>query len=268
LTHKEQEEWLRQQPVLIQIAFKKWPLGELLKGEFSIIGYGHSNEAGKVMPIAMLTEKGMHMGDYFGENGEDRIIRSRCILPNKGVFVDIGAGEPIVSSNSLSFEIDGWKVLCVDADVRQIEKFNSSGRKCLIEHCIVGIDEGMRDFFQCKEYANHSTVLKDRDTGHGGTKKVSLPCHTLETLLMNHLIDKIDILSIDVEGIDLEVWSSMIWENHKPSVVIIEGGSLETNEKIRSEFQNKGYKLAEMANYNFIWALPEALKTDDIQASL
>jgi hypothetical protein len=46
--------------------------------------------------------------------------------------------------------------------------------------------------------------------------------HRLEDLLVLHSIDKIDLLDIDVEGSEIDVWNSFNPKLYQPEVVIIE----------------------------------------------
>ncbi len=70
---------------------------------------------------------------------------------------------------------------------------------------------------------------------------------------MRHGIGKIDLLSIDAEGCDLDVWKSMDWAKHRPTAVIIEPG--DDRWEIQREMQSKGYELAHVTADNLIFKL-------------
>jgi len=58
------------------------------------------------------------MNTFYGEKNEelyvDEILRSYFPDYNyKGVFIDVGAFEPILISNSYHFEITGWEYIFV-----------------------------------------------------------------------------------------------------------------------------------------------------------
>jgi|SRR5918996_2604310 hypothetical protein len=51
---------------------------------------------------------------------------------------------------------------------------------------------------------------------------IKVQSHRLEDLLVLHDINKIDLLDIDVEGSEIDVWNSFNPELYQPEVVIIE----------------------------------------------
>jgi len=177
---------------------------------------------------------------------EDFLIRHRGILPvDKGVFVDIGAGPPQDGNNTCHFERSGWTGLCVDAHPRVVENIHRE-RTCIVEHCAVGTEEGEVKFFI------HGDInLSSKLPGRGNLGEIKVPAARLETLLVKHRIAKIDLLSIDAEGCDLDVWKSMDWLIHRPTVVIIEPG--DDKWLIMEEMFSKGYNLEATTIDNLIF---------------
>ena len=55
---------------------------------------------------------------YYGQDQIDKWLVEHCILPEKGVIVDVGAGDGVNMSNSKHFEDKGWTAICIDADPR------------------------------------------------------------------------------------------------------------------------------------------------------
>ena len=53
---------------------------------------------------------------FHSQNGEDAWIVKHLELPNKGIFVDIGAASARFRNNTYHFEMNGWKGICIDAD--------------------------------------------------------------------------------------------------------------------------------------------------------
>ena len=47
---------------------------------------------------------------------EDQWIANNLQLPEKGVFVDVGACDAINRSNTYHFEMNGWTGLCIEPD--------------------------------------------------------------------------------------------------------------------------------------------------------
>ncbi len=58
-----------------------------------------------------LNNKNFNYKNFHSQFGEDRYIFEKIELPQKGVFVDIGAGHPIFYSNTYFFEKNGLFIL-------------------------------------------------------------------------------------------------------------------------------------------------------------
>jgi hypothetical protein len=69
--------------------------------------------------VFRLDDKKIQYNRFHSQFGEDRYIYTNINLPDKGVFVDVGAGHPIYLSNTYFFEKNGWTGVCIDADPNQ-----------------------------------------------------------------------------------------------------------------------------------------------------
>ena len=194
---------------------------------------------------------------FHSQFGEDRYIVENIEFLQKGVFIDIGAGHPTYLSNSYFFEKNGWKCLCIDADINQIELLKKE--RLNVEWAAISLQEGEISFNQSFLPELSSTLQKDK---YGGLIKipfrdsVRVPAFRLETLLNKYNIGTIDILDIDVEGTELEVWKSFDYEKHKPKVVIIEYYGLglgDNSENFKNFFAKLPYKLVHTTCTNFIF---------------
>lgn len=206
-------------------------------------------------------------GNFTSQYGEDEFLVGRGRVPAKGVFVDVGAGDPIRFSNTYAFEQLGWTGLCIDADPEQIESLRRS-RTCAIEWAAIASTIGEVEFVHCQD-PDYSTTLdhlpelaESRGWGYATTR---VPAERLETALEKHSIGKIDLLSIDTEGSELEVCETLEWDEHRPRVVVIEyltHGRASQEEAIRQYFGRLPYRLIHRTTSNLIFAetrLPRVL---------
>jgi len=86
-----------------------------------------------------------------------------------------------------------------------------------------------------------------------------------EALIICGAIGDIDLLDIDVEGTELEVWQTFDYDKHKPKVVIIEYytfGLGDNSEEIKKIFSDLPYQLVHTTCTNFIF-----LNVDSTQQS-
>lgn len=194
---------------------------------------------------------------FHSQFGEDRYIYENIELPEKGVFVDVGAGHPSYLSNTYFFEKNGWKGVCIDADPTQYELLKK--KRDRVEWAAISSEEGEIKFSQ-SYFPTYSSAVSEKEYNSilkvpfKGTIKV--PAFRLETILEKYNIEKIDLLDIDVEGTEIEVWQTLDYEKHKPKVVILEYqtfGLADNSEKIKRFFSNLPYKLVHTTCTNFIF---------------
>jgi len=155
----------------------------------------------------------------------------RKFFPNytyKGVFIDVGANHSEWMSSSWHFEMSGWNVVCIEANPKCIEELKS-GRKHVLNYAafsknctktllIYGGEKGAGG------QASY-TGLEGFVRGHKGREvKVEVEARTLNWILTTYFpkITFIDILSIDVEGAEIEVLKGFDLEKWLPKVIVVE----------------------------------------------
>jgi FkbM family methyltransferase len=153
---------------------------------------------------------------YHSQWGEDRWLAEQYVLPPTGVFVDVGAGDGVRGSNTLYFENLGWSGLCVDADPRNQRPLRR--RQCHVVTCAVSTTPGRSTF------GLHAVKPSWSGLGLQGPdyRQIPVRCRTLQELLDHFRISIVDLLSIDVEGTELDVWDSFDHARPLPAVVIVE----------------------------------------------
>lgn len=165
---------------------------------------------------------------HYSQEGEDIILARLLGGKNKGFFVDVGAHHPTRFSNTYELYRRGWRGINIDATPGSMKLFNRlrpgdlnlelaiSDRK---ESMVFSMfQEGALNTFDRKLSQNYIS------SGWEAAGTVELIPQPLTLVLDKYLEpgQKIDILSVDVEGEDLGVLRSNDWDRHCPEVVIIE----------------------------------------------
>ena len=207
--------------------------------------------------LSRLDDKKVKYNCFHSQFGEDRYIYKNVDLPEKGVFVDVGAGHPIYLSNTYFFEKNGWTGVCIDADFYQYEYLKKE--RANVEWAAIAAEEGEVEFSQAYSPTYSSTVKKEAYKGLMKIpfkKTIRVPSLKLETVLEKYNIGIIDLLDIDVEGTELDVWKTFDYEKHKPKVIIIEYytfGLANNSQNIKDFFSKLPYKLVYTTCANFIF---------------
>lgn len=190
---------------------------------------------------------------FNGQFNEDEWIVNNCNLPKNGIFVDVGADQPIFGSNTYYFEkILNWSGFCVDADYRTIPTLKKYRKN--VENFAISNREGEIGF----NFNNVAGISAVNDLSKDKVKTLKL-----DSLLEKYEYNSIDLLSIDVEGHELIVCEGINWGKYKPKIVIIEfispvGGNIKN--KLLNFFENLGcYKLINTTTANLIFTYYETL---------
>lgn len=163
----------------------------------------------------------------FAQNLEDVLLRRALSGVENGVFVDIGAGHPIVNSVTKGFSELGWRGVNVEplAD-RYIELCNDRPLDTNIRAVVLG-EEGSATLFHAEpELGAYSTTdLEVRDDlVRGGfvLTPVTVPSLRLGDVLALLPEGDIHFLKVDVEGAEREVLRSHDFAVRRPWIIVVE----------------------------------------------
>lgn len=152
---------------------------------------------------------------YYSQFGEDKFLDGLGILPTKGFFVDVGAFDGIEFSNTYFLEQRGWQGICIDPNPL-VAKELALNRKN-VYFCGVAKKPGFYNlnlFPKVPMQCNINEKNKKMPT-------VKVWCNPLQDIVAP-LTDKIDLLSLDAEGMDIEAWESLKHPQFDPKIVIVE----------------------------------------------
>lgn len=193
----------------------------------------------------------------YSQEGEDLLINR--FLENKkgGFYVDVGAHHPRRFSNTYHFYKMGWSGINIDAMPGCMDLFNIERPRDINLEMGVSKDKGEMTYHMFNEPAlNTFSILeakkKDglRDYKIIGKRKVFI--YPLNEILEKYLKinQKIDFMSIDVEGLDLEVVISNDWNKYRPSLVLVE--ELEKYTLVELPLKSDLYKILISNGYELV----------------
>ena len=185
----------------------------------------------------------------FSQCGEDMILDT-ILGKTKGFYVDIGANNPIVQSNTMYFYKKGWNGINLDATPGSMAAFNTiRNRDTNLEIAISSEEREMTFYFFKPSFYNSfdkraTEAHKDLLVGEKLIKT-----QTLSKILDQYLgNNEIDFMTVDTEGFDYDILQSNDWQKYRPKVIVVEyityeKSEAENNEKVNTFLQSKGYTL-------------------------
>jgi FkbM family methyltransferase len=183
-----------------------------------------------------------------------------------GVFIEVGALDGVGGSNTYFFEKErNWTGLLIEPNPVEFSKLKNSERKAHKENCAISNIEEEVNFLSitgpCNvlsgiwEYYNPAHIQRiERELnmyssypeGHEYYSKkelIKINACKLQTLIEKYNLTEIDLLSIDVEGAELQVLESIDFEKTKINCILLEnnyGISKETEFLIQKGFRVLG----------------------------
>lgn len=166
----------------------------------------------------------------YSQCGEDLI--TRFLFESLGIktpnYLDIGAYDPAKFSNTMLFYKCGSKGVCVEPNPQRARRFARRRRQDLVLNA--GIGDGTQK--EAPFYVMSIPTLSSFDLESCQAVEASGQANIIETLQLplldiNHIAqkyfsNKIDFLSLDVEGWDERILSSIDFDQVRPKVICVE----------------------------------------------
>ena len=154
---------------------------------------------------------------HYADNGEDIIIQGLFNHKKNGFYIDVGCYHPIRASLTHLLYKKGWKGVNIDISEDTINLFNIARPND--KNINIGItDKEGEDFYYQSSHINQANSFKFYDN----VKKVKVQITTLDNIIKNLGIEKIDFLNIDVEYRDFKALQGLNLNNVRPSLIAIE----------------------------------------------
>lgn len=184
------------------------------------------------------------VSSYFGQNF-------------KGICIDVGACMPQWGSTSYFFEKRGWKTICIEPIPSHCIELRKE--RAIVVECACGSENKEADFEIVHLHNNftqgaisslkvderlinsHENLLNYRET-------IKVKVRTLNSILEEYGIEKVDYISIDTENTELDVLKGFDINKYKPHLMLIENNFNEPF--IENYLKDFGYKKIERHQVN------------------
>jgi FkbM family methyltransferase len=203
----------------------------------------------------------------YSQEGEDMILRRMFDNIERGFYVDVGANHPKRFSNTYFFYKKGWSGINIDSTPGSMKLFQKFRPRDINIEAAIAKEQKQITFFMFDDPALNTFDESSIKIINSGTyqiiNKIKLTTQKLSNLLSINLpkSQKIDFLSIDVEGLDLEVLESNDWSLFRPKCVLIEQRNLD----ITNLQDSHVYQFLDRCKYKFIAKTFNTLIFQDMQ---
>ena len=176
--------------------------------------------------------------NIFSQDGEESFLRHKFANQREGVMVDVGANHPYGFSNSYWLYNSGWKIMNIEPDIRNYNKLKILRPNDINLNIGVSDEDGVLDFYLfplstfSRDYAQEFEALGYRNTVQ------RVPVEKLGEVFRKNGIDKINILDIDVETMEMSVLEGIYWEEVDIECILIEQLGMNLEEVLCSEINH------------------------------
>jgi FkbM family methyltransferase len=221
---------------------------------------------------------------FHGEGGYDHGYKTvderiREYFPDydyKGVFFEVGAWEPIMINNSYHFEKNGWNCYLFEANTELIPLLKEH-RKNVFNYAISNTDKESVIFnvvvdqrfvpSHPKWTASYSAIniAQEHKNIWGwdplSVTQISVPQRSLNTVIENDIpgLSKIDVLTLDIEGGELDCLYGLDFTKYAPSLMVIE--NVTNDKRINDYLSQFGYTLDQQILYNQYYVSKDFLQS-------
>jgi FkbM family methyltransferase len=197
---------------------------------------------------------------FKAQYGEDRILWELFRHMRHGYYIDVGAYNGVTFSNTYFFERMGWHGILIEPVEANCDEAAETRPNSRLIHaaCCRPADRGTVSFTQAEgnlvlSYLRADPEHTERCLREGATLvEVEVPAMTLDEIILAekknphqgvgpwvpHVGWRIDLVSIDVEGVEMDVLEGFNLDRFRPSVMVIEndrpsGGAIESYLRVR-----------------------------------
>ena len=207
------------------------------------------------VPVAVTTAPGSARRDIvniekklYSQFDEEIVIRDFFQDRRGGVFLDVGCAFP--KHNSTTFYLDKhleWTGIGVDAVFEYAQHWAKDRPDSQFFNFLISDHSDTEDTFYRAAWAEVSSARKKmvetpagRDEPYDYTE-IKVPTITINRLLDDNNVEKLDFMSMDIEGYQMIALAGFDIEKYQPELVGIEAYRPDQS-KIHAWFEERGYK--------------------------
>lgn len=175
-----------------------------------------------------------------------------------GAFLEIGANEPVILSQTWHLARIGWRGVLVEPNPRLAARLRAERPDAaVVEAVCSGPSAPASMRLRLPESSGHATVMATfADRADREVETFEVPTRTADSIIERELGGRVDFISIDVEGHEPQVLRGLSLGRFRPRLMLVEDdmSSLETSRLLWA----RGYRMLRRTQNNNWWVPNES----------
>ncbi len=173
----------------------------------------------------------------------------------EGWYVEVGANDPVRQSQTWHLEQKGWRGALIEPIDELCDQLRAARPHSTVVQAACGApgQQGVADFHVARASGQSTLTPGAANVGIDFARVIQVQVRTLDEILDDLKLPRLDFISIDVEGLQLEVLRGLTLARHRPRLLFIEDHlhDLLTHRHLQSQ----GYRLVKRTGLNG-WYVP------------
>ncbi|MFM9834620.1 MAG: FkbM family methyltransferase [Methylophilaceae bacterium] len=195
----------------------------------------------------------------FKNSAKSELELIRAFFDNKsdGFYVDVGANDPVIGSQTYHLEQLGWKGLLIEPLAYLADSLRANRRAAVAQYAC-STPENHNKKLQFLMAGVYSTLNKNPIAiGANSSEYIEVTCKTLDSVLDEYGVNpNFDFISIDIEGHEMEMFKGFSFGKWQPALVLLEDHV--TNLEKHRHMKKNGYQLLMRTAMNS-WYVPRSI---------
>lgn len=194
----------------------------------------------------------------YSQNGEDIIIYGifEALSKKKIFYLEAGGYHPYSGSNTALFYLTGSNGIVIEPNPELFKQFPHKRPRDINLNIGVSVQSGSQPFYLSSSGALGSLIPeKKKDSSLSERREldpITIPVQTLPEIIKEHAKGKvIDLLSLDIEGMELPVLQTLFFQELFPIVICVETVRYSSNHQKEKSTDIIGFLLS---NGYFVYA--------------
>ncbi|MGH1344991.1 MAG: FkbM family methyltransferase [Nannocystales bacterium] len=177
----------------------------------------------------------------YAQQGEDLMLMQALSMlgVTKPRYLDIGAFHPTIGSNTYLAYLSGGQGVLVEPNPPMAKMLSEVRPRDVVVNAGVGVGEAeSAPYYLIRDRPQLNTFSKEQvdrylAQGRALENTIDMKLVLVDALIEQHFTKGLDLLSIDVEGLDLEILTSMSEGGVRPTVICVETAVFDSSALVR-----------------------------------